>query len=70
MVAGHLGVRFGSLEADLGTGDRFKDSVHLGLQEKPFQILALLLKTPGELVTREEICSKYGPTSSSKRISA
>ena len=60
-MAGHLRVRFGSFEADLGTGDLFKDSVPLRLQEKPFQILALLLKTPGELVTREEICSKLWP---------
>ena len=60
-MAGHLRVRFGSFEADLGTGDLFKDSVQLRLQEKPFQILAMLLKTPGELVTREEICSKLWP---------
>jgi TolB-like protein/tetratricopeptide (TPR) repeat protein len=60
-VAGDLRVRFGSFEADLGTGELFKDGVRLRLQEKPFQILALLLKTPGQLVTRAEICSKLWP---------
>jgi DNA-binding winged helix-turn-helix (wHTH) protein len=60
-VAGDLRVRFGSFEADLRTGELFKDGVRLRLQEKPFQILALLLKTPGELVTREEICCKLWP---------
>jgi len=54
-------VRFGSFEADLGTGELFKDGVRLRLQEKPFQILALLLKAPRQLVTREEICSRLWP---------
>jgi DNA-binding winged helix-turn-helix (wHTH) protein len=28
------------------------------LQDKPFQILAMLLERPGDVVTREELCHK------------
>ncbi|HUO16713.1 MAG TPA: winged helix-turn-helix domain-containing protein [Verrucomicrobiae bacterium] len=53
--------RFSSFEADLETGELFQNGVKLPLQEKPFQILALLLQSPGELITREEIASKVWP---------
>jgi TolB-like protein/Tfp pilus assembly protein PilF len=60
-MAGDFRARFGSFEADLETAELFNNGVSLRLQEKPFQVLALLLKTPGQLVTREEICSKTWP---------
>ena len=54
-------VRFGPYEADLGTGELRKDGAKVPLQDKPFQMLALLLRRPGELVTREELRSELWP---------
>jgi eukaryotic-like serine/threonine-protein kinase len=51
-------VRFGSFEADLREGVLTKSGFRIKLQEQPFQILALLLERPGELVTRDEIRQK------------
>jgi DNA-binding winged helix-turn-helix (wHTH) protein/tetratricopeptide (TPR) repeat protein len=51
-------VRFGSFEADLREGKLTKAGLRIRLQEQPFQILALLLERPGQLVTREEIRQK------------
>ena len=48
-------VRFGIFEADLRTGELRKRGVRIRLQEQPFQVLAMLLARPGELVTREEL---------------
>jgi len=48
-------IRFGSFEADLHTRELRKHGLKLKLQEQPFQVLAMLLERPGELVTREEI---------------
>jgi DNA-binding winged helix-turn-helix (wHTH) protein/Tfp pilus assembly protein PilF len=51
-------IRFGAFEADLHEGRLTKAGVRIRLQEQPFQILALLLDRPGQLVTREEIRQK------------
>lgn len=51
-------VAFGAYEADLQSGELRKNGIRLRLQAQPFQILAMLLERPGELVTREEICQK------------
>ncbi len=51
-------VRFGSFEADLQEGKLSKAGIRIRLQDQPFQILALLLEHPGQLVTREEIRQK------------
>jgi len=48
-------LRFGVFEADLRAAELRKHGVRIKLQEQPFQILALLLKRPSELVTREEL---------------
>jgi len=48
-------VRFGSFEVDLRERKITKMGSRVGLQEQPFRILALLLRRPGVLVTREEI---------------
>ena len=53
--------RFSFFEADLETGELFQNGIKLPLQEKPFQILALLLRSPGHLITREEIAAKVSP---------
>jgi cholera toxin transcriptional activator len=54
-------LRFGIYEADLTTGELRKNGSLIRLQEQPFQILAMLLERPGELVTREELRSKLWP---------
>jgi DNA-binding winged helix-turn-helix (wHTH) protein len=51
-------VRFGVFEADLSAGELRKSGRRVRLQEQPFQILALLLERPGEVITREEVRQK------------
>jgi DNA-binding winged helix-turn-helix (wHTH) protein len=46
---------FGPYQADLRTGELRKHGIRLRLQEQPFQVLAMLLSTPGDLVTREQL---------------
>jgi TolB-like protein/DNA-binding winged helix-turn-helix (wHTH) protein/Tfp pilus assembly protein PilF len=53
--------RFGLFEADLNTSELRKSGVKIKLQEQPFQILALLLKHRGELVTRERLRKELWP---------
>jgi len=48
-------VRFRNFEADLQRGELRKSGRRVKLQPQPFQVLALLARRPGELVTREEI---------------
>jgi TolB-like protein/DNA-binding winged helix-turn-helix (wHTH) protein/Flp pilus assembly protein TadD len=51
-------LRFGVFEVDLRTAELRKQGLKVKLHGQPFQILALLLERPGELVTREEIRGK------------
>ena len=48
-------VRFGVFEADLRTGELWKNGSKVRLQEQPFQVLALLLERRGNTVTRDEL---------------
>jgi len=48
-------VRFGSYEADLSAGQLRKHGLKIKLRNQSFQILALLLEHPGEVVTREDL---------------
>jgi len=59
----HLGVRlrFGVFELDLRAGELRKHGLGVRLQEQPFQLLAMLLEHPGEVVTREELQKKLWP---------
>ena len=54
-------VVFGPFEADLRTGELRKNGRRLRLSKQPFQVLAMLLETPGELVTRQELKSRLWP---------
>ena len=54
--------RFGVFEANVYSGELRKHGIRLRLQEQPFQILALLLERPGELVTREELRQRLWPS--------
>jgi TolB-like protein/DNA-binding winged helix-turn-helix (wHTH) protein/Tfp pilus assembly protein PilF len=52
---GPVRVRFGVFELDLRTGELRKRGLRIRLQEQPFQVLAMLLEQPRELVTREDL---------------
>lgn len=54
-VGGKQTYRFGSFELDTQCGQLRRDGVGLKLQGQPVQILEVLLETPGELVTREQL---------------
>ena len=55
-------VRFDSFEASLDTGELRKHGVRVKLHDQPFQILAMLVARPGEMVTREEIQRRLWPS--------
>jgi DNA-binding winged helix-turn-helix (wHTH) protein/Tol biopolymer transport system component len=48
-------VHFGLFEVDLSAAELRKHGRKVPLQDQPFTVLALLLRCPGELVTREEL---------------
>ena len=54
-------IRFGIFEADLTAGELRKGGKRIRLQEQPFQILAILLQRPAQIVTREELRNKLWP---------
>src|SRR5579862_3217305 len=51
-------MRFGAFEVHLRSGEVYKHGIRLKLQDQPFQVLAVLLEHPGDLVTREELRRK------------
>ena len=55
VVNNHRKIKFGVFEADLFARKLWKRGSPVHLQEKPFQLLSLLLEHNGELVTREEL---------------
>jgi TolB-like protein/DNA-binding winged helix-turn-helix (wHTH) protein/Flp pilus assembly protein TadD len=58
-VRGRL--RFGTFELDLRAGELRKHGLRIRLQEQPFQVLAILLGQPGDVITREELQRKLWP---------
>ena len=54
-------VRFGVFEVDLKACELRKHGFRIKLAEQPFQVLALLLERPGEIVTREELRDRLWP---------
>ena len=54
-------LRFGVFELDLRAGELRKHGLRVRLQEQPFQVLAMLLEHPGEVVTREEVQKTIWP---------
>src|SRR2546427_12259750 len=54
-------IRFGVFEVDLRGEELRKNGVKLRLRGQPFQILAMLLERPGEIVTREELQQRLWP---------
>ncbi len=55
-------IHFGVFQVDLSSGELLKHGIKIRLQEQPFQILAMLLERPGEVVTREELRRKLWPS--------
>jgi DNA-binding winged helix-turn-helix (wHTH) protein/Tol biopolymer transport system component len=53
--------RFGVFELDLRGGELWRNGVRVKLQEQPFQVLALLLERPGEVVTRDDLRNRLWP---------
>ena len=54
-------LRFAVYEIDLEAGELRKGGRKVSLQEQPFQVLALLLSRPNQLVTREELQKRLWP---------
>ena len=53
--------RFGAFEVDLRSAELRKHGLKVKIQEQPFQVLAMLLEHPGQIVTREELHKKLWP---------
>ncbi len=47
-------VRFGLYEADLDARELRRNGLVIRLQDRPFEVLAILLERPGEVIAREE----------------
>ena len=58
--ASHL-LRFDNFELDVRAGELRKGGVRLRLQGQPIQVLATLLNSAGELVTREQLRAQVWP---------
>ena len=56
-------LRFGVFEVDLRSGELRKQGLKIKLQDQPFQVLAALLKQPGEVVTRDALREHLGASS-------
>src|SRR5215813_14126435 len=54
-------IYFGVYELDLRSKELRKQGMKIKLQGQPVEILAMLLKYPGEVVTREELQKKLWP---------
>jgi TolB-like protein/DNA-binding winged helix-turn-helix (wHTH) protein/Flp pilus assembly protein TadD len=54
-------LRFDTFELDLRAGELHKSGVKLRLQGQPLQLLGILLQSPGNLVTREELRGQLWP---------
>ena len=54
-------LRFGNFEVDLEAGELRKAGVKQKFGGQPFQVLTILLESPGEVVTREELQKRLWP---------
>jgi TolB-like protein/DNA-binding winged helix-turn-helix (wHTH) protein/Tfp pilus assembly protein PilF len=54
-------VRFGTYEVSLQSGEVRKSGLRIRVQHQPLKLLEILLERPGEVVTREELCSRVWP---------
>jgi DNA-binding winged helix-turn-helix (wHTH) protein len=56
-----LVVRFGAFEVSFELRELRKHGLRLQLEEKPFQILEMLIESAGEVVRRKSLCEKLWP---------
>jgi DNA-binding winged helix-turn-helix (wHTH) protein len=54
-------IRFGPFELDVRAAELRKHGIKIRLQEQSFQILVMLLDSPGEVVLRDEIRRRLWP---------
>jgi TolB-like protein/DNA-binding winged helix-turn-helix (wHTH) protein/Tfp pilus assembly protein PilF len=62
MSSSSLPIRFDAFEVHLRSGELRKHGLKVKLHQQPFQILAMLLEHPGEVVTREQLQRKLWPS--------
>ena len=55
-------LQFGPFEADVQTEELSRQGVQLRLPRQSFQILAILLQKPGQLITRDELQQALWPS--------
>ncbi|MBA0087231.1 MAG: winged helix-turn-helix domain-containing protein, partial [Acidobacteria bacterium Pan2503] len=55
-------IRFATFEVHLPAGRLCRNGLRVRLQDQPFQVLAMLLERPGEVVTREELRARLWPS--------
>src|ERR1700741_3802493 len=55
-------IQFGVFEVDFRAGELRRRGGKVKLQEQPLQILQILLESPGEVVTREELQQRIWPS--------
>ena len=60
--APHLHIRFGLYEVNLQTREIRKGGLRLRVPHQSFQILAMLLEKPGQIVTREDLKRELWPS--------
>ncbi|HXT26128.1 MAG TPA: winged helix-turn-helix domain-containing protein [Candidatus Eisenbacteria bacterium] len=60
-ISEHRIRRFGLYEADLDSGTLKRHGIPVKLQEQPFRILTFLLERPGNIISREELCTRLWP---------
>ncbi|MFN0170157.1 MAG: winged helix-turn-helix domain-containing protein [Bryobacteraceae bacterium] len=48
-------VKFGAFQADLDSGELYRDGIRLKLGGQPFEVLETLVSRPGKVVTRDEL---------------
>ena len=60
-INGTFRLRFGAYEVDLHTHELWKHGIKVKLVGQPFEILGVLVRRPGELVTREELRAQLWP---------
>lgn len=54
-------VRFGPFELDLQGEQLRRNGARIRIQQQPFQLLATLVESPGEIVTREDLRERLWP---------
>ncbi len=67
-VAMSLAVKFGTFELDLRVRELRKGGVRIRLPDQCIEILAMLVETPGQVVTRERIRKRLWPKRNDRRI--